>query len=428
MCRPVPLIVKNQSKTVICKQICQVSLSISKLLVPLVILIPIVLQCESSPANNLQSNFPLDASKIVQTNRLRNQFQRWTRVDANTNELIGMQENRANVQGQELKQTRGSQQQKQQQSINSAIIEPALTFSGRANSKLRKSRQINTYPTEPKTSRLPPTASIEQKIKSPEQNNSYNSILEDNLGDSELLSLLGKYFELHLDSSQDSNPTESLMKNTLDDSVLGKMPRNFGSDVAADKTLRSSIEIGSSNCTEPNDQVDCDKRPNSKATVVALPELPRPTNLSVIMLSHYPPILELRWTLNEPTSNLEWLVGSSSALATFDTLPSNDFYAKYDTNNDTTKESAKVVSSLDKQANINVNNGNHNNANEPFKNSVDDQLQTTSVYNGTSKTTIDTSLQEKQRMSLLNNMRIRSQLIKKSLTCFQVIYHVSNSR
>ena len=128
-------------------------------------------------------------------------------------------------------------------------------------------------------------------------------------------------------------------------------------------------------------------------------ELPRPTNLSVLIISWYPPILKLSWNLEE-----------------LDTADENklDFYNG--TTATTTETTATSMSALFRTA--------------PATNSV----ANSSSGEQTSRFDWDLALESREDGSsggdseTIDALATRRNLLKKSLTCFQVTYNIVESR
>lgn len=138
----------------------------------------------------------------------------------------------------------------------------------------------------------------------------------------------------------------------------------------------------------------------------SLPQLPRPSNLSVLIISWYPPVLKLSWNLNEPDfglnlTKLNFHRGRNSSTSEPGEEPAT---SKFDL------ELALAELSASSQT----------------KTATSSQDQ--SQDNGANENDVDENDDAKQLVSQLRELKLRRSLIEKSLTCFQVTYNVVSSR
>lgn len=167
-----------------------------------------------------------------------------------------------------------------------------------------------------------------------------------------------------------------------------------------------------------------------------LPQLPRPTNVTVLIVSWYPPILNLSWTLNElnerqvsrldfyrpqnttsssstPTSGAS-LTQENSAVSDEATLQEYDLSAALEGSSIARGDASGGVLGQN-QHNINHQVG--------YKN-ASDSLGVQEKGGGSSSS--DSKLDERQ--SIIRELKRQRFLVRKSLTCFQVTYNIVNSR
>lgn len=135
-----------------------------------------------------------------------------------------------------------------------------------------------------------------------------------------------------------------------------------------------------------------------------LSELPRPTNVTVLIISWYPPILKLSWTLNELSVN------EANKL---------DFYEKVSAINSNSQsannQSDASPSSDDFDLDLAL-------APDPDASSSSSSAVVASLPSPPSSPMVD------KEKSVISELRKRRLLIRKSLTCFQVTYNVIDSR
>lgn len=184
---------------------------------------------------------------------------------------------------------------------------------------------------------------------------------------------------------------------------------------------RFNLNYGAENCTSGSSGAggDCDRKESSlvadktkprEQQQDSRPELPRPRDLTVQILSWYPPILAVNWSLNE-------LKGAGE----FGKLN------YYEINNFTTKsgnkiDSDKLVGDFDLDQAIEDYHQHHNEGNSMVASSSVEQLAVQAQQTGAPTMSSDNFGE------FLKELKIRRFLIRKSLSCFQVIYNVVNSR
>jgi len=124
-------------------------------------------------------------------------------------------------------------------------------------------------------------------------------------------------------------------------------------------------------------------------------ELPRPVNVTVLIISWYPPILKLSWNLNELSE------ADTNKLNFFENLANSGESPAETLDNETQGQASE-------QFDLELAIGSSENE---FNDRLGGQNLTTSA-------------EEK----VMEELRARRCLVRKSLTCFQVIYNIINSR
>lgn len=119
-----------------------------------------------------------------------------------------------------------------------------------------------------------------------------------------------------------------------------------------------------------------------------LAELPRPKNVTVLIISYYPPILKLSWNLDEE------LESNYSKLLDLNLLQ------ELDTQQSLNESSKQIIESSSQASEV----GRVLSANESIVNREDEELL------------------------ILQDLKRRQELIGESLTCFQVTYKIIDSK
>lgn len=173
----------------------------------------------------------------------------------------------------------------------------------------------------------------------------------------------------------DETLTEPLNKESVQ--LLNELAHYYKLDLNDSKSLH--------NLQSDHNLGNVSKKIGLAAHARELPELPKPSNVTVLIISWYPPILKLSWNLNELDESY------STKL---------DFYGRFKLTKSTNKSAAggefDLDLALDQQ---------HESEAASGSNGADDQLK-----------------------EALESLRRRRSLLRKSLTCFQVTYNVINSR
>lgn len=223
-----------------------------------------------------------------------------------------------------------------------------------------------------------------------------NGSLMDNLGELRLISLMDEYFKLPI--ATDSLSGEQAIEPT------NKKPMKNRDDASnqINCTTTNKTHLQDLDCDNERNNLNIDQDANlnilekSKNTNKRRPELPKPYNLSVLMLSHYPPILELRWNFNE-------FINEPIEISKL------DFYYNQNNNNETNTKTTIEEAEAQREAIIRTSEFGDLNNNE--------HQQTDGI-----------EIPTVNRDSSSFELHIRRQLIKRTLSCFQIMYHVANSR
>lgn len=157
-------------------------------------------------------------------------------------------------------------------------------------------------------------------------------------------------------------------------------------------------------------------------------ELPRPSNVSVLIISWYPPILKLSWNLNElsegDTNRLNFYENNSETTSSEQHgAPSSASSTFFSSHQDKDKD---LLSEFDLElaidnaaaetetARMETKTSSHSERRKNVTEGVDDNLEDVS--------TLDADIE------LARELRRRRFLVRKSLTCFQITYNIINSR
>lgn len=171
-----------------------------------------------------------------------------------------------------------------------------------------------------------------------------------------------------------------------------------------------------------------------------LRDLPRPVNISVLIISWYPPILKLSWNLNELSDvDARKLNFYENSLNQTQTSGANSPYDSKSNSNNNNNKSSELS-----QQNATSAQGNKFLAGQfDLELAIEGQqhlpASTVAVNSNLVKAELESSL-EGDSFEFLNSMnyedqdklvadlRARRRLIEESLTCFQVTYNIINSR
>lgn len=211
--------------------------------------------------------------------------------------------------------------------------------------------------------------------------------------------------------AENNNPNAPISKrsiNQTDEKLLQLQCASLSSrtsEVAENEEIDQSLIINDSIISQLSQYYELrDTRPSLRASAQpanlagGLPEtaaqnnktdLPRPTNVTVLIISWYPPILKLAWKLNldddeRLNSKLSLYLGAN--------------YSRISQSSEA-RDAATNVSDDDDDE-------------------VDDA---TAEANNLNRTT-------SEEIPVLRELKAKQQLVEKSLTCFQVIYNIVNSR
>lgn len=176
------------------------------------------------------------------------------------------------------------------------------------------------------------------------------------------------------------------------------------------KTIDQGIDQGGSNL----DKVRAVEERKSDGKL----ELPRPSNVSVLIISWYPPILKLSWNLNELSE------GDISRLNFYENKPDTTSSASSSSPEYQDKD---LLSEFDLELAID----NASEERRTISNSSDPERR----QNGTSETEgvdqrndVDDVSALDTDIELARELKRRRFLVRKSLTCFQITYNIINSR
>lgn len=194
---------------------------------------------------------------------------------------------------------------------------------------------------------------------------------------------------------------------------------------------------------------------NNNNNDIGLVELPKPSNVKVLIISWYPPVLKLTWNLNlldgVDISRLNFYDvleneannTKSSQQIPYSSIPSSQ------SNRSTDELSSKQILDFDLDLAIGdeskAQNANNqvaknpkesvyfkgslfdNNSNNNNKEEDDEEVSSDDYINSDGDIKIDLPVNANNN-SILDELKRRRILIEKSLTCFQVTYNIINSR
>lgn len=224
---------------------------------------------------------------------------------------------------------------------------------------------------------------------------------------------LGSEFQLKKRSTSNRRQEEhedlkTVGKVSLDEGLIGHLLslryklRDESSNCSSNNGLERSSKTSeqeASKCDKSKGGDDCDNKLSSDDTKS---ELPRPTDVTVQIIHWYPPVLGLNWSLNELTSSGE--LKRMNFYNKISLAKNDDDFEKKKSNNNSNKAS-DIIKEFDLDSS-----------------STELDMQSIIRLSKVNPNNID------EENSFLNELKLRRFLVQKSLTCFQVIYNVVNSR